>query len=136
MHLIYNYSNFVLTLFHILCDIEQLFLPCPPASFQTRRSAVAKFGKSHITAFDLLFPLDSSLMAWDIPFGLGVGGGKYFLPFFLFDIAQESILAIKNISFALRPKIYFLKYSTNQVLSFGAKYIKILQSDKMLLQFE
>ena len=53
----------VLTLFHILGDIAQLFLPCLPASFQTRRSAVAKPGKRHITAFDLLFPLDFSLMA-------------------------------------------------------------------------
>ena len=45
-------------------------------------------------------------------------------------------MAIKNISFALRPNIYFLKYSTNQVLSFGANNIKILWSDKMLLKLE
>ena len=47
---------------------------------------------------------------------------------------------IKNVLqrgyYPLKAKDFFFKYSTNQVLSFGAKYIKILRSDKMLLQFE
>ena len=42
----------------------------------------------------------------------------------------------KNYFFCPKAKVYFFKYSTYQVLSFGTKYIKILWSDKMSSQFE